>query len=155
MKLGPGGTWSFANGWAGEPRVEGEFEWRAEPALVQRCERIVSVVLRFDPRVERGDVEQPLLPPEREELVRLDPDRRGLSIELGLLAVPPRGLVAAPGSRDRHDRQQARFEDLDEPFPARILGLGLRIARLGEPAGYLHVEVFGHASLAALGRVSV
>src|SRR4029078_1928017 len=95
-EAGPGRRVGIREGMARDPRGEGRLESRAEPADVQRRERVVALLLGLDPRVEGRDIQELLLTAERELFVRLDPDGRGGAVALGLGTVPPRRLIAAP-----------------------------------------------------------
>ena len=114
MKLGPGGASGLFAGSVFDPRIERDLELGAEPPHVEGGELLVARALGLDPRVERGDVQELLLSSERQRLIGLDPQPRRRPVEVGLPSVPPRGLVAAPRGRDRHDREKDHLEDLGE-----------------------------------------
>ena len=108
----------------------------------------------LDPRVEGGNVEQPLLPSERVGLTSLYAEtRRGAVLE-GLTSVPSRCLVPAPCGRDRHDREDDYLSDLGELLPPPLL-FGLPLLAFGELVGDVDVHPLGHVVESATGRASL
>jgi hypothetical protein len=79
MKLGRGGAVG-GKGVGFQPGVEGDPEFVAEPAHVQRSQFIAALVPGLDPCVERRDIEETLLTSQGIELIGLDPECRSLRI---------------------------------------------------------------------------
>src|SRR5437899_853921 len=129
MKLGPGGASGFENGWLAIQASKAVLN----AGLKRRTYSAASASLPFSLAwIHVLNV----------ETSSNDPDGRRGAVALGLAPVPPRRLIAAPRGGDGNEREHDRLGDLDEPFPAQLLGLFVRALGLGQPAGDLHVEVF-------------
>jgi hypothetical protein len=78
-------AWAGRRGWIREgvglqPGVEGDLEFVAEPAHVQRSQFIAALVPGLDPCVARRDIQETLLASQGHELIGLDPESRSLRI---------------------------------------------------------------------------
>ena len=121
--------------WSGrrrDPGVERRLELVAEARAVEGRQLGLVLGVGVDPLDERRDVDLR----QGVRTVRgagcVDPRLVHPTRGLGLLAVPARGLVAAPGCRDGREREQDHRADLD-PVPltrlGHVTGLSLGIAR--------------------------
>src|SRR5215218_8875075 len=128
----------------GGPGLERRQELRPEPPAVDRGELPIAGLARVEPAVEHDEVIDAQLPGERRPGLRLDPHRRRAREALGLLAGPPRRLIAAPGRGERRQREQEDREELEQPLPALGgAGLPLTVAwRLRELVRRVDVDVW-------------
>src|SRR5262249_6308749 len=89
-----------------QPGVERGSILEAEALLVGACHTRVAVELLAQPKVERRTVVDLFLAAPRLALARRDSNAGRRPIELRRSAVPERGLIPAPGGRDRNDGKQ-------------------------------------------------
>ena len=87
---------------------------RAKALLEHQGRLRIAARPRLKPEAECRRVVQPLLAGQRRRLGRDEAIFLGHAIEVRLLALPARRLVAAPGRGDGDYREQQGLEDLEE-----------------------------------------
>ena len=126
MANGVGGASGSVKGCVASPGLERGPELLAEAVDVEVGELGLAALVGVGPGDERRDVDLGLGLGQALRPGGLDPDRVRPAGRLGLLAVPPGGLVAAPRRAERGHHQQDRDQQL-LPVPAprgRLVSVG-------------------------------
>src|SRR5262249_12927596 len=106
---------------------------------------LVAGCLCLEPRARGRRVVQLQLAATGQQALGGEPDPGGRAVELGLTAVPLRRLVAAPRGRDRDEREDDAFDDLERPFAEESMRR-VSVSMLVQVLRDLDVRSLGHGS---------
>ena len=141
---GPAGAFGFVNGSVFNQALKAVRVVRGEAADVLGLELGVVGGVRLEPGIEIPHVRREFLAAISGGGVSLETVGGRLTVEKGLAAVPLGGLVAAPGGRHRHDRQNKDLDDFHKRFPTFVMLGGLFVLMFTKLVCDLHVHTLGH-----------